>query len=731
MNANHASRHDWLVWAATTASIVVAMVFVVHPVGVDDFWMSLASGRWIAEHREIPYHDPFSWTTLPQQLWVDYEWLFQIMVFGVFHLAGLPGTILFFAVIIAITILILGAVCRCLLPASLVPLTLLGALILIGTRMGGFRADYFTFLFAACTFWSLELTRLGNPRSLWLLPPLFWVWAQIHGGFMLGLVLLGAYVVGDYCQKRLGPPDHASSLFRDPKRRRELLAVILAAVVIIFANPFGWHLPWHITEIMRPSYSRAFTAEWQPLYRTDMSGFSVSRLVFFGTLGMGLLGFGLNRQRLNWSHLLVWIGIFIMSFRSLRFSGLVGLFCVPLTVVQWSQWWSARSSVRTDRPDRLSRWLPIGACSLAGVMLALMFCGHGDWVGAPQSRIGWGMDPLVTPVAAVEYLRGQPKPQRLFNSNESGNYLMWALPDQKIFIDPRDVVYGDQRCIEYVTACSGTTSWERCFNRWDFDVVVLSSWNQKIAPLMSLLAHSPLWTLVYFDPAACVFVRQEQAGRWRKGGLTEFGDPAKVAAFASFLEEKYPETRPSLADALHHLGAEPAAAQVYHADLARAPNDVVAMHGLATIAADHREWDTALQWIDRERRINPDSTDAYWLRAYVFSETHRIPEALADIGKVTRREPHNLKANLFEYALAERTGDLDLAISALRRAIKYHPLPSPLGYTRLGALWERKGETEQAIAAYEEAIILWPTDGTLPPGDADKIQAHLETLRHH
>lgn len=760
MSEKYRSASDWLTRAALVSTILVAMVLAVHPVFVDDFWMMLASGRWIWEHGQIPRSDPFSWTMTAQQPWIDFEWLFQVLVYGVYQIVGLNGLIVCFAVVAAVMMGLCTVWCRRLLPTRVIPLTLVVMVLLASDRLLCFRPDYFSLTFTVAVVLVLEVARagvspvgqspLGTRRHwLWVLPPLVWVWVQMHGGAMLVFFLLGCYVVGGVLQARLGPGAEFGVVARSRSEWWQMGWVTALAVAVLWLNPYGWQLPLHLWHQMRPSLSRAFITEWLP--PTAMGGFNLILGLYYIALAGGVLGLALNWRRWDWARALVWVGFAYFSWKSVRFIPYFGLVGVPIGVAAWAQWWEGRVDAKASGKI-LSRWPAAAALAMAVVTGLVVWVGRRDLLGSAAVPMGLGVDPLANPVAAVEYLRHQPATARLFNSNELGNYLMWTT-DRKIFIDPRNLVYGDARALEYVTACTSPHGWERLQARWGFDAVMLQPWHSGTASLLKSLARDQQWKLVYLDPAACFFVRRDLAASWQTGRLTDFSDPAKVADFSEHFEKQCIDLYWSLAplpaplaktaarqrsqaahlifaQALHNLGAADAAAQEYRRLLAIAPDDVQAMHGLAGLATDRRDWKDALDWLNQALRLQPNFADAHYLRAYIYAQTNRLPDALAELDIVTRQQPHNFHAHLDEASLAEQTGDLDGAVRALRRAIRDLPVPSPLHYTRLGSLLERKGEIVDAIHAYEKAIELWPTEPGLPPADVEKIRVHVEQLRN-
>jgi hypothetical protein len=114
--------------------------------------------------------------------------------------------------------------------------------------------------------------------------------------------------------------------------------------------------------------------------------------------------------------------------------------------------------------------------------------------------------PLVdveTPVKAVEYLRAKPG-GRLFNEMGYGSYLIWALPEQKVFIDPRVELYPFEQWQDYIRISRGVR-YNELLTTYGADRILLNSAIQKELTLQ--LHNDPLWLLEYTDDRAQIWTR--------------------------------------------------------------------------------------------------------------------------------------------------------------------------------------------------------------------------------
>src|SRR3989338_9315109 len=147
-----------------------------------DFGWSLRLGEFIFKNG-IPKTDPFSYT-MPSYPYVDYEWLIHLGMIKIYSLFGYTGLALIFTVIAisAILISIRGT------DIKFIPLQILFASAVLFSYFG-IRSQVITWLFFAI------VCKISLDLKLWkkfkyLFPFLFLLWANMHGGFIVGLLVL-------------------------------------------------------------------------------------------------------------------------------------------------------------------------------------------------------------------------------------------------------------------------------------------------------------------------------------------------------------------------------------------------------------------------------------------------------------------------------------------------------------------------------------------------------------
>jgi hypothetical protein len=180
-----------LLGAAGLVGLAVAVARV--PILTPDVWWHLATGRTIATNG-LPTADPFSYT-LTGQHWLVHEWLADRILWALYARAGLIGLVWWRAAWIAAATCVSYALAR--RGASTwiaVPLVVCAAFALQRNWID--RPQLWTFVLLPAVVLVLEASRTGARRAVWSLPPVFALWVNVHGGFMLGLVAVVAWHAG-------------------------------------------------------------------------------------------------------------------------------------------------------------------------------------------------------------------------------------------------------------------------------------------------------------------------------------------------------------------------------------------------------------------------------------------------------------------------------------------------------------------------------------------------------
>ncbi len=367
-----------------------------------DTWWQLRAGRETITTGIIPLRDAFS-HTVNGGYWPNHEWLSQVVLYGVYAVGGLPGLTAFAAAIVTSA----WAIVWRLTPGSTITRLVLSVLALAPfATEWSLRPQIFTLLGMAITLWLLV------KRRYFLLPPLFAVWANMHGGVMLGGIVVASHGIASVVSER--------RLFTRPMIAGALCALATGV------TPLGFSL-WTEVPAMLGRLQSYGVREWQPPSLTDR---------FLVTFWLMLAAFAfLVVRRKPWRHdparaVAFWgaVALLPVALNVSRNVPVLQILLVPalgMLVEGLSLVWD-RSS-RRERPAFNAVVLSTGcAAALAAVVFA--------W-SAPLPKLQWR--PLSTGViAALESC-----PESLYNRYDEGGYLIWFVPSRKVFIDNRQDPY--------------------------------------------------------------------------------------------------------------------------------------------------------------------------------------------------------------------------------------------------------------------------------------------------
>jgi len=506
----------------TDAAFVMPLVFLFCGMkgaktllGDGDTGWHLRTGEWILAHGRVPDRDIFSFTRSGQP-WFAWEWLWDVL-FGWLHLhAGMAAVVLASSLVLALTFALLFRMAR---RSSDALVALVMTLVAAAGSAGHWlaRPHLFTMLFTVIFYSILDGSgragsQSGVGRRLWLLPPLMAVWTNLHGGFFVGILLIGAYAAGEFAVllRETGAPERRQAL----RRGRGYLVTAAACGVATFANPYGYRLHAHIFAYLADGFYRGNVMEFQSL------NFQTPQARYFEILlaaGAAAAFVRLRRGRLVWPLLFaVWAHGALYSARNVEI--FVLLATAPAAEL-------VSEGLRQAPALRLARWLRMGLEGLADFTREWNACDGGPrWPAAsaaalatlavllyapqPPSACRAAYDPKSFPVAAAGHLEQAGLYGGVFTQDLWGGYLIYReYPRGRVFIDGRSDFYGAEFAGKYIKAMGAQAGWERYLSRYGVATVLLP----PDAPLAGALKQSSAWHLVYDDGVALIFRLAEAA----------------------------------------------------------------------------------------------------------------------------------------------------------------------------------------------------------------------------
>jgi len=446
-----------------------------------DIWWHLRNADYLLHTGSLPRSDMFSFTVAGKP-WMNSEWLAELPFLFAWRWMGMRG--IFLITVVLMQAIMAGVLYLGWLRSGDIKASFLACILALMMAMVSYgpRTLLFGWLFFVLELILLHKFHHGTDR-LWLLPPLFCLWINAHGSWMIGIVYLLIFAACGFVEGTWG---WIESTRWSPQQARKLTAVCATSLLALLVNPFGWRLvvfPFDMAFVEK--VNTVVNQEWQNINFHDLRG----RLVF---LTLALFGFASLARKRRWVlYDLVFLVLAIYSGMAyLRFVFLLGLVLCPMLAGELTLFPAYQK--QRDKP-----------MLNAAVMAALLvFCVlHFPSEAKLQSDIADGSDGL--PAQALPFLHTfQPRGPVLSDVNWGG-YLIWNAPQIPVFADTRGDIFDHYGVLADYMSIVNMRSPLELLNRYGIRYVFFPS----DAPLTYLLRATPGWKIDYENGGAVLFER--------------------------------------------------------------------------------------------------------------------------------------------------------------------------------------------------------------------------------
>ncbi len=510
---------------------ILAAVLALRPIDDFDVWYHLNAGRFMLAAGHWPTTNTFAYTA-PDYPWIDLHWLFQLLLYGAYSLAGANGCILLTAALLLLTVGVLYVSARRTAPDTFVAVLIATALVVASPRFVP-RPEMLSFALLAGYVWLLDGYPANGKAIFWLVP-LQAVWVNSQGIFAVGLAVIGCYWMGATAAFLPLPRGWRRANGLRPPEWRRLTIVLGLACAVCFLNPYGLRGVLFPFELLpRVTGSSVFSGrigEFRPPFQ---SGYGVPLAYTWATMiAVAALSFAVSVRRWHLGRLLITAAFAWLSTQALRNVALFAWIAVPAIAANLgpllrpgvlSPGTAARGARRRQGSEDGARsgfatLLP--AFAAATVVLALLvllaFVATNRFARALdiEREVGMGVSPLHFPVAAEEFARTVGIGGRPFNDLATGGYLGWRrFPEERVFVDGRLEVYPEEFFRFYFRVLDDPSTWPRVVERYAPDYAILYHvWSNR-HPLARYLRAGHGWELVYYDETASLYLPTDEAHR--------------------------------------------------------------------------------------------------------------------------------------------------------------------------------------------------------------------------
>jgi hypothetical protein len=444
-----------------------------------DAWHQMALAREALDRGAFPRQDPFAYTSSVVPL-VHHEWVTGLVQYALASWMGWAG----FALLRDLLALGTGVACwmcarRRGATHPVLWATVPVALVMLWIGITTVRAQMFTLFFLACLLCFLEVDREG--RRWWTLPWLvmYVLWANLHGGFVVGVVAFGLYTLEQAVRRR--PIAH-------------LCATLAAMVALVGLNPYGvdyYPYLWYGLTMARPDIT-----EWSSILHSSWV------LIVAYLTSLLLVAYAIWRGDL--ARTTGALFLFAAAYAAARHQRHLSLYAVAWACYVPAALRQTRLGEMLARGLAPSRRWAVTAAAVAAVAGLGAYAKGRPW--EPRLPADPDDPQVVTyPLGAVDYLRAHTFRGNLITPFSAGAFVTWELyPNVLVSLDGRyEVAYARELLDRHLAFYRGEAGWEGLLEDPRADAVLTLG----DAPVVGRLDQHQGWRRVYLDDAYQIFAR--------------------------------------------------------------------------------------------------------------------------------------------------------------------------------------------------------------------------------
>lgn len=447
--------------------LIGALSLVAWTTADPDLWGHVRFGLDMLRDHELPARDPYSFTS--DRSWVNHEWLAEVIIAAAYALDGSRGLLILKLLVVCATVALVVLVFRHRRwdPAVhdlLIAITMFGIL----GRIHSVRPQLFSVLLAAALLLILCLVDRGRRALLVLVPPLMMLWANLHGGFLVGLGTVAIWTAVRLVRREPNSP-----------ARAHIVGLAVGSAAATLANPYGpqlWSFLWDTVGL-----SREEIADWQPLWATGLFGITQ----WASVTAVGVIA--ITRHRVDTAYAAIAAALGLATLMISRFDAFYTLAVIMMLGSHFGRTAAAgRTAVRTPT---LAILAISGAVALATVPLAQR---------SSCIEIRVGPEPEATRFAQRQ--RG-----RMVTFFDWGQYSIWHLaPAIQVSMDGRrETVYSEAVLRSHLRIYANAPDAIRLVESMEADWI----WLPRDWPIVSRL-QSAGWHIAFRGPISMILSRR-------------------------------------------------------------------------------------------------------------------------------------------------------------------------------------------------------------------------------
>jgi len=459
-----------------------------------DLWGYMAFGRLFWESDKFPYKDIFAYLPTYDQ-WVYHEWLTGVLFFPLYQKFGASALQLlkYFMGLATMVLIFITALRRGadFYSGMWVLLAISGVLV---SGYSPVRAQIFTFFFFALSLYLLETARLRKQwKLLWCLIPIQILWCNLHGGFLVGLGLIGFYIIGEALSRKPFVP---------------YVVVLVLSSLATLCNPYGieyWSFFIRSLPMPRPEI-----VEWWSVYAVYKNGF-MNTFSFFYTI-ITIIFFTLillwRKPRELTSCIALGLNLYLglKHFRHFGFFLLIAGAYMPVWLMAFIQKMKSEFKIQNIL-QRLGWKIP----TLIGIFF--IFSTSVKIINQNPLSLKLPSQPnpdikfmAYYPLGAIDYIKKHALSGNILTEFHWGEYLIWALyPQCRVSLDGRyEQVYLENISREYFDFLYARGGYQQFLDKYPPDMILMPTQSK----IYAFINNESKWQKIYADSDSVLFVKK-------------------------------------------------------------------------------------------------------------------------------------------------------------------------------------------------------------------------------
>ena len=459
-----------------------------------DLWGHVRFGQAMLSAGHIAWRDPYSYSA-PGHLWLNHEWLSELVMGALYnHLNVFGLKLMKLGCTALLVVFIAAAESETGAPTQIQFVILLTAAVTIAPQIQ-FRPQVFTFALLSALIYLLARDTYGRGVRLWLAIPMLAVWANLHGGFIVGIATLVTYTAVSTAQDIY--------YRRGSARALRLGGLTALAILATLATPYGIGTWRSVLHALFNPYTHIVIIDWQPLASSLVknSGPEALRAFYLGLavamMAAMLFSFIFSPTKEDLPLVMVAAVMSIAAFLAVRnITVAVIAICAPLArhlpLALERRWPAIRDDPGAAHPASRANQV------ILAILAIVIF-----WRANFFSNRLTSVDPY--PVSACAFMKDHGLKGNVLGLFGWGEYLIWHLaPDSKVFMDGRyDTVYPKNVVKDYLLFNFDQSGAEAAIDKYPTDYVLIG----PDTGARKLMDSRKDWTLVYSDRSARLYAR--------------------------------------------------------------------------------------------------------------------------------------------------------------------------------------------------------------------------------